>query len=267
SNYASSFVLKGAILFAVWSKRPHRTTRDVDLLGYGNPDLARLETVFREICITDVEDDGLRFDPTTVKAAPIREEAVYDGVRVTFLALLGTARIPVQVDVGFGDATDPPAVLIEMPTLLAYPTPKLRGYRREVVIAEKLHAMVDLGVSNSRMKDYYDVWYLAQHFEIDGPTLAIAFRSTFERRRTSIPIDTPTGLTSEFSGAPSKQAQWNAFVQRTRLAVDAPSLAEAANVIASLVVPVFHTLTRNGSFGDTWPAGGPWKRKRTNESA
>ena len=147
SSHASSFLLKGATLFTVWSQKPHRATRDIDLLGYGNPDVETLAGIFRDICLIDVEDDGLRFDSGTVQAAPIREDALYDGVRVTFLAFLGSARVPVQVDVGFGDATEPPPVPVELPTLLAHPAPKVLAYRREVAIAEKLHALVDLGLS------------------------------------------------------------------------------------------------------------------------
>ena len=260
SRHASSFVLKGALLFTVWSRRPHRATRDIDLLGYGAPDSARLERVFREVCAANVEDDGLRFDPATVQAAPIREEAVYDGVRVTFLGFLGAARIPIQVDVGFGDAAEPPPVLVELPALLSHPAPKLRGYRREVAIAEKLHAMVDLAVSNSRMKDYYDTWYLAQHFEIDGSDLALAIRSAFERRRTIVPGRTPTGLTSEFTESREKLAQWDAFIRRTRLAGDEPSLQQAADVIAALVMPIVEGLAEQDSFSGNWPARGPWAR-------
>jgi Nucleotidyl transferase AbiEii toxin, Type IV TA system len=259
SSYVSSFLLKGALLFTVWSQKPHRATRDIDLLGYGSPDLVRLRNIFCDICGMTVEDDGLRFDVNTVQAAPIREDAVYDGVRITFLAFLGSARVPVQVDVGFGDATEPAPVPVELPTLLAHPAPKLRGYRREVAIAEKLHAMVDLGFANSRMKDYFDIWFLSQHFAIDGGDLALAVRSTFGRRQTQVPVELPTGLTTEFSDSAAKLAQWKAFVGRTRLAVAAPSLTQAADTIADLVLPVFQGLAERDLFTGTWPPGGPWR--------
>lgn len=266
SSHASDFVLKGAILFTVWSQKPHRATRDIDLLGYGSPDLERLRGVFRDICAVEVEDDGLRFDDSTVHAAPIREDAFYDGVRTTFLAFLGSARVPVQVDVGFGDATEPAPVPVVLPTLLAHPAPKLRGYRREVAIAEKLHAMVDLGFSNSRMKDYFDIWFLSQHFAIDGGDLALAIRSTFERRRTPVPLGVPSGLGGDFSGSAAKLAQWKAFIGRTRLAVEAPSLKETAESISALVLPVFQALAFHGSFSDAWPPGGPWRDTRVHGS-
>jgi hypothetical protein len=179
-------------------------------------------------------------------------------VRVTFLAALGTARIPVQVDVGFGDSANPPPEWVELPTLLDYPAPKLRGYRREVAIAEQLHAMVDLGMADSRMKDYFDIWFLAENFEIDGGDPATAIAETFEHRRTSIPEHVPTGLTSEFAEAPDKLAQWQAFTRRTRLSVAAPTLERAIDVISSFAGPVFQGLTDSGSFLGNWPPGGPW---------
>lgn len=258
SAHASTFVLKGATLFAAWSGKPHRATRDIDLLGYGSPDLERLVVVFQEICATAVQDDGLRFDGSTVTAAPIRADAVYDGVRVTLLAHLGSARVPVQVDVGFGDAALPAPVVIELPALLAFPTPKLRAYRREVAIAEKLHAMVDLGVSNSRMKDYFDIWFLSQHFEIKGADLALAIQSTFERRQTTILSEAPTGLRTEFSESAAKLSQWKAFVGRTRLTIEAPSLQEAVTTVGTLALPVLHDLADGRAFTAVWPPGGPW---------
>lgn len=264
SIHATGFVLKGATLFVVWSGKPHRATRDVDLLGFGTPDLGRLAMVFREICEAAVEDDdGLRFDGDSIHAAPIRADAVYDGVRVTFLAFLGSARVPVQVDVGFGDAALPSPVLVELPTLLAHPRPTLRAYRREVAIAEKLHAMVDLGVANSRMKDYFDVWFLSRHFEIDGADLALAIQSTFERRETPIPSGVPVGLRSEFSESVAKLAQWKAFVRRTRLAVEAPSFPEAVAAVGALALPVLHELAEARPFTGTWNASGTtrWVRE------
>lgn len=135
SPHADAFLLKGAMLFTVWSQRPHRATKDIDLLGSGSPDVGRLEAIFREVCEVAVVDDGLVFLPSTVHAEPIREEAIYDGIRVTFEARLGSARVPVQVDVGFGDATSPPPELVEIPPLLDLPPPRLMGYRRELVVA------------------------------------------------------------------------------------------------------------------------------------
>lgn len=243
STHADAFLLKGAVLFTVWSNRPHRATKDVDLLGFGDPDPARLAAVVAEICATAVEDDGLKFNRDTIEAAPIREDAVYDGVRVKLVAFLGAARVPVQIDVGFGDSTEPAPVQLEVPTLLGHSPPSLRGYRKEVTIAEKFHAMVDLGMNNSRMKDYFDIWFIAEHFDVDSADLGLAIRSTFMRRQTPIPRALPIGLTSEFAESREKLAQWNAFVRRTRLSVDAPSLADAVERIATFLNPILAEIT------------------------
>lgn len=259
STHAHEFLLKGAILFTVWSQRPHRATKDIDLLGFGEPSLARLITGFREICSTTVvEDDGLTFDADSVRAEPIREQAFYDGIRVTFVAHLGSARIPVQVDVGFGDATSPSPEMVELPTLLAQPAPRLRAYRREVAIAEKLHAMVDLGLSNSRMKDYFDIWFLAVHFSFVGEELVTAVRSTFERRRTAVPAELPLGLRREFADDSGKLTQWQAFTKRTRLAAEAPPLPTVVETLAGFLGPVLKSLSVTGTFAGEWLPGGPW---------
>jgi hypothetical protein len=158
SYHAAEFVLKGALLFVAWSARPHRATKDLDLLGSGAPEPARLATIFRDICQVSTVDDGVTFLAETIVAEPIRENAIYDGIRLRFTALVGTAEIPVQVDVGFGDATTPEPQPMVLPVLLDFPAPKLRAYARESTIAEKLHALVELGLGNSRMKDFYDLW-------------------------------------------------------------------------------------------------------------
>jgi predicted nucleotidyltransferase component of viral defense system len=191
SRHAGTFVLKGAMLFPLWSGSPHRATKDMDLLGSGAPDIARFVAIFRDVAAADV-DDGVTFLPATVAGAAIREEAVYDGVRITLDGRLGVARIAVQADVGFGDAVMPPPVENSYPELLAdMPAPRLRVYARETAIAEKVEAMVTLGLGNSRMKDFFDVWYLARTFEFDEAVLRKAIPATFARRQTSMPNAMP----------------------------------------------------------------------------
>jgi hypothetical protein len=258
SPHAGTFLLKGAMLFTAWSQRPHRATRDIDLLGYGSPSVGRLEAIFREVCAVPVQDDGLVFVAATVKAEPIRVEAVYDGIRVTFEAKLGSAKVPVQVDVGFGDATTPPPELVEIPPLLDLPPPVLQGYRRELVVAEKFHAMVDLGIANSRMKDFFDIWFLSRHFSFDGPTLAAAITATFVRRRSTVPSTPPLALTDTFTQDTGKLAQWVAFTKRARIDHPAPSLATVVDGIRQLVAPVVEAAASNGGFAGRWPPGGPW---------
>lgn len=259
SQHAATFLLKGAMLFTVWSQRPHRATKDIDLLGHGNPDPTRLEAIFRDVCDAQVPDDGLVFLASTVHAEPIREEAVYDGIRVTFEARLGTAKIPVQVDVGFGDATTPPPDRVEIPPLLDLPPPVLQGYRRELVVAEKFHAMVDLGMANSRMKDFFDIWFLSQRFSFDGAILASAIKATFERRRTAVPTTLPLALTSTFAQDATKVAQWSAFTKRTRVEPPVPSLPDVTEAIARMLGAVLEEASAGRAFTSDWPPGGPWR--------
>jgi len=261
SSHAGTFLLKGAMLFTVWSQRPHRATKDIDLLGYGSPDVQRLEAIFREVCEVRVQDDGLAFLAATVKAEPIREEAVYDGIRVTFEAKLGTAKVPVQVDVGFGDATTPPPELVEIPPLLDLPPPVLQGYRRELVVAEKLHAMVDLGMANSRMKDFFDIWFLSRQFAFDGAALASALRATFERRKTPVVTTLPLALTETFSQDTAKKSQWAAFTKRARIDSPAPSLHDVVEAIVTFLGPVMAASASGQPHPDHWPPGGPWGAK------
>jgi predicted nucleotidyltransferase component of viral defense system len=237
SRHAQAFVLKGAMLFPLWSGGPHRATKDMDLLGHGTPDLDRLVAVFREIVSTPAED-GLQFPPDTIRALAIREDAIYDGVRVTLMARLDAARLPLQVDVGFGDAVTPAPEEVEYPTLLDLPAPRIRVYRREVAIAEKLQAMVERGLPNSRMKDFFDVWFLARNFEFDAVTLAGAIRATFARRATPLPSDPPTALTPTFGDDPSKQTQWRAFLPKTRPTDTPPSLPEVVEGLKDFLWPV-----------------------------
>ncbi len=220
SSYQSDFVLKGAMIFAVWSNSAHRATRDMDFLSFGSSEIKDLVETFREICSIEIEEDGLDFVSGSIKGERIKAEQEYEGVRVHVLALLEKTRIPLRIDVGFGDAVEPAAEEIEYPTLLDFPNPKIRIYPRETVIAEKFHAMVDLGMTNSRLKDFYDVYFLTTNFQTNGETLARAIRATFERRRTAIPTKIPLSLTPEFSRDASKKMQWRGFLKRSNLPND-----------------------------------------------
>ena len=222
SPHREQFLLKGALLFALWFDQPHRPTRDADLLGFGPPDPERLAGLIAELCaITD--DDGLRFDVGSMAVEPIREEAAYEGMRIRLLAFLGDARCHAQWDVGFGDAVTPAPADVDYPVLLeGMPAPRLRVYPRETVFAEKLEAIATLGIANSRMKDYFDLLALLREGAMDNPMLTEAIRATFQRRATALPDGVPFGLTDAFATDAQKQAQWNAFLRRNRL--DAPQL-------------------------------------------
>ncbi len=219
SPHRERFVLKGAMLLATWFDEPHRATRDVDLLGFGDAAEDALLGTFREIMAVEV-DDGVSFDLKGLRIEAIREEVEYGGSRLRTTAALAGARIPITVDIGFGDAIEPGVENIDLPVLLDMPSPHLRAYPLETVIAEKFHAMVALGRANSRMKDYYDVWMLMSAFEIEPERLRRAISATFARRNTVIPTVVPDGLSDAFAADPGKQRQWNAFARN--LSVSAP---------------------------------------------
>jgi predicted nucleotidyltransferase component of viral defense system len=233
SNVRDEFLLKGALLFTLWFNVGYRPTRDADFLGYGPRDGAALAKTVRGICAIECED-GIAFDADSIKVAEIREHASYQGLRVTLRADLDKARCTLQLDVGYGDAVTPAPVDITFPVLLEHlPAPKLRAYPRETVFAEKLEAIALLGIANSRMKDYFDLWALAREGAMDIDRLGEAIAATFARRGTSLPAPMPLGLTAAFSEDAQKRTQWNAFVARNRL--DAPDLDTVVEALASFL--------------------------------
>jgi len=258
TRHREHFILKGAMLYAVWFPRPHRPTRDLDLLGHGAATPERLSDVFRQICGADVEPDGLKFDAGSVRVSEIRETQEYQSHRVKLMAFLGNARIPVQIDIGFGDMVTPEAGEIEYPTLLDLPAPRIRAYPPETVVAEKLHAMVVLGMANSRMKDFHDLWAIAGKFSFDGPLLVDAIRATFDRRDTRIPDTTPIAITDEFAGDRDKVTQWRAFLKRNRLEDAKVELSRVIETLRAFLAPPLHAAGRGDAFKQSWPGGGPW---------
>ncbi len=198
SPHRDRYVLKGAMLFALWGGSLYRATRDLDFTGYGNSETDAVIAAMREICTLPVANDGLTYDAATVMAEPIRETAEYNGLRVRLSATLAGARIPMQIDIGFGNAVEPPATEAEYPTLLGLPAPRIRAYPHEAVVAEKFHAMAVLGEINSRYKDFYDIYVLASRFGFDGERVARAIAATFDRRRTPIDAAFPAALTPRF---------------------------------------------------------------------
>ncbi|HYV38772.1 MAG TPA: nucleotidyl transferase AbiEii/AbiGii toxin family protein [Gemmataceae bacterium] len=204
------------------------------------------------------EPDGLNFHADSVAGQAIKEDADYAGVRVTFHATLQNSRIAMQIDDGFGDMQTPAAVATEYPTILELPAPHLNGYSRETVVAEKFEAMVKLGLVNSRMKDFYDIWLLSQQFDFDGSILSNAITRTFAHRKTQI-LAAPTALTPVFGDDAQKQTQWRAFLRKTRL-TDAPAaLPDVIAVLASFLHPIAQAIVDGREFNRTWQALGPWK--------
>jgi len=260
SPHRDRFVLKGALLMLFWLGERTRPTRDGDLLGFGDLSDAALVRLFAEISTMAVEADGMEFDATSIRVVAIRQEDVYGGSRVTLEGRLGNARLPVQIDVGVGDAVSPEPSWIDYPSLLDLPKPRLRAYHPETAIAEKVHAMVVLGSKNSRMRDFFDIHALASHRPFIGDRLADALRETFARRGTALPDGLPTGLTPEFASSRDKRAQWAAFRRRSNLASMDADLGELIEELAAFVGPAIEAARRNEGFRQDWQPGGPWQR-------
>lgn len=221
------FVLKGAMLFAVWAKTPFRSTGDLDLLGSGSNDPETLRKAFAEICRQSVPDDGLAFDDASIRVEALREDEEYQGARLRLDAKLGTAIIPLQIDIGFGDVVHPAPKVVEYPSLIAdFPAARLRAYPPETVIAEKLEAAVRLDALTSRLKDHYDIWALSRTFRFDKATLAAAVAKTFKRRGSVLPTSLPAPFTASFAAAPLHSAQWQAFLRRTSPTLAPPPFAD-----------------------------------------
>lgn len=257
SPHRSRFILKGALMLHVWKAPLARATKDLDFLGRLDNSLDNVANVIRDVCAADVEPDGMAFEPTTVNAERIKEDADYEGVRVRFVAHLGKARVTMQVDIGFGDVVTPTVQTIKYPALLEFPAAELAGYPRETVIAEKFQAMVYLRTANSRMKDFYDVWLLASQFPFEGSALADAISATFKNRGTEFDL-APIAFSPEFTEQASTLAQWRAF--RTRLASqECPeNLSDVVAFLARFLLPLAHACAANTGFRKRWSPGGQW---------
>jgi predicted nucleotidyltransferase component of viral defense system len=234
SAHRGRFVLKGAMLLTSTMNDPHRPTRDLDLLGFGDPDPNGILAVFREICSAN-PGDAVTFDIPGLTVDRIRDDTDYGGLRLKTMADVDGAKIRVLIDIGFGDSVAPGLIDIDLPVLLEQPVPRLRAYPYETVIAEKFQAMVALGRANSRMKDFYDIWFLARSHSFADDRLASAIAATFARRQTAIPVGVPDALTAEFAADPAKQRQWAVFIRD--VAVDPGSLANVVEKLAAFLMP------------------------------
>lgn len=255
SKYRESFVLKGALLFELWTQQRYRPTRDADFLVRGDNDPERFVEVFRQICEMRVEDEGLRFDADKVTAERITEDADYEGVRVKFAGYLEKARIPIQVDLGLGDVITPAAVETEILSLLDLPKAKRQTHPRESVVAEKFEATVNLGMANSRMKDFYELLSLSRDFAFEGKLLSEAIQKTFARRGTPLPSGIPVAFTPEFFEDGDKKKQWAAFCKKNRRFVPEISLASVCNGIAAFLMPVIKAAKGRTAVGKKWSRG------------
>lgn len=258
SDLRDRFVLKGAMLLRLWSDRPYRATRDLDLLRRGDGAVETIRSDLRAIVATPVPPDAVSFDGERIGIEAIRAEDEYAGTRARLPARCGKARLTLQIDMGLGDAVWPAPQACTYPTLLDFPAPTLLAYPREAVVAEKLEAMVVLGDRNSRIKDFFDIRDLASRFEFDRATLAEAVRRTFEHRHTPIPAEDPIGLTAQYWENTSRPAQVRAFARRAGLDVPAKPDEEMTSMLYAFLSPVLGDV-RTGTMRDgIWRPGGPW---------
>ncbi len=258
SEHHQRFILKGALMFTVWDIPSRRRTMDIDFLAYADNAIPKMEKIIREVCETEVVPDGVVFDPKSVKGGKIKEDADYEGIRVKFRGNLGTARIPMQIDIGFGDAVVPKPKAIDYPVILDFPKPHLVGYAFETVVAEKFEAMIKLGALNSRMKDFYDVWLLISQFTFNGSSLANAIARTFKNRKTELPKALPFFAAEIYSDQSDRNRIWQAFLEKNDIRVP-EKLKEATSVIENFLQPVVEATIEEKDFESIWKAPGPWK--------
>jgi len=258
SPYADRFILKGALLLTAWRAPQSRPTMDIDLAGRTDNQLDHIKEVVGAVCESTVDPDGIEFNRASIEVSRIKEDADYEGVRVRFHATLARARIPMQLDIGFGDVITPGPTEIEYPTLLNFPAPVLRAYPKETVIAEKLEALTALGMLNSRMKDYYDLALLSRMYPFEGERLADAIVATFQHRGTTIEAE-PIGLTQAYCDDPARALQWRAFVRRSRFGEEAGDLARLVDEVRVFARPVLSAVAAGNSFKVRWRPGGPWE--------
>ncbi|MDA3792315.1 MAG: nucleotidyl transferase AbiEii/AbiGii toxin family protein [Elusimicrobia bacterium] len=261
SKYSDQFVLKGAALFNYWHGEPHRPTLDADFSSKNIIGTEEAENMVRKLCRIDVNNDGLNFLEKTVSSEDIREENEYQGIRVKFKAKLGQAVIPVQIDIGFGDATIPLSKKIKYPTLLEFPAPRLLAYSLESCIAEKVQIIFEKGIINSRMKDYYDIWFLISTFGIDGAKLQKAIEETFKRRKTSILDSIPVGLSEEFINDKQKKAQWKGFLNKIDIKEANMNLENTVMNLRDFIMPVIEGARQEESYNLKWHKDKGWEKE------
>ena len=259
SSYRERFVLKGAMLLALWSEAMYRPTRDLDFTGYGSALPDDIRSAIRGICAVPVSDDGIIFNCEALTLESIRGQDEYDGVRTRFDAMLDGARLPMRIDIGFGNAIQPPPIDAHYPALLDLPRPRIRVYPREAVVAEKLHAMVVLDERNSRFKDFYDVHALVRHFAFEGEHLVRAVVATFERRRTTISRDLPVALTPRFYADTGRAERWRNYVNGNELPGVPLDFGVVGERLLSFFAEPWDAMARKSRFPGNWPAGGPWR--------
>lgn len=257
SPYADQFVLKGALLIGVWLKKDYRPTRDIDLMSYVDNAQQRIISIFQEICEIDVEPDAVTFDSRSVRVELMRGAPEFQGLRVHLRAHLENARIDMRIDIGFGDAVIPREIEIALPTILDFPQPVLKAYSTETVVSEKFEAMIALGFTNSRMKDFYDIWRLSSECDFDGELLLAAIEATLEKRKTQISVLPPVALSDDFAGDAEKSKQWHAFLSRIG-STERTDFESLVSGLREFLIPLAAAAKDHVEFRRQWRAGGPW---------
>lgn len=258
SEYSDRFILKGALLLAVWRSQVSRSTMDIDLLGHIENSEETITTAIQAILEQNVVDDGIVFDTSTIRTEPISEDAMYRGIRVSLVATLAVAKIRLKIDIGFGDSMYPAPQSQVFPVLLDQEAPRLLCYSRENAVAEKFEAMVKLGNLNSRMKDFFDIWLLSRYFSFDQAILAKALTLTFAQRETE--MDTSVVFSPEFSSL--KQVQWEAFRKRQKLSYSPAQFSEVVHSLSHFLLPCVSSGVMDIGKGMVWKPLGPWERMR-----
>lgn len=259
SPYAHHFILKGALIFTAMNMLQRRTTLDIDFLGRFDNQIENIEKVIKDICITEVESDGLIFDPQTVKGQKIKEDADYEGVRVKFTGYLERARVPMQIDIAFDDIIYPRAKLLDYPVILDLPKPRLQGYPLESIISEKFEAMIKLGLLNSRMKDFYDIWLMMRQFNFDGKILAEALKKTFKHRKTELPYKKPLFAEEIYDNRSDRQVLWKAFLKKGNIKQTPDKLSIIAKDIEKFLFQPLNAINKDLEFNKIWQDAGTWK--------
>ncbi len=259
SRYVDQFILKGALMFTAWQVMERRTTRDIDFSARFDNQVESIEKMIKDICKVPVSSDGIEFDAATVKGRKIKEDADYEGVRVKFLGFLDRARIAIQVDVGFGDVIYPKPKAIDYPVILDFPQPRLKVYPTESVISEKFEAMVKLGLLNSRMKDFYDLWLMLRQFEFDGIKLAEALKRTFSHRKTPLPVYKPLFDGEIYDEKSDRQTLWKAFLKKGDIKYAPEELRNTATEIEEFLIKPLAAAGKGQEFKKEWKAPGFWR--------
>jgi predicted nucleotidyltransferase component of viral defense system len=258
SPHAEKFILKGALMFSAWCGFASRPTMDIDLLGKIDNRLEVISAAIKDACLMDVEADGISFNAETVEAVRITEDAEYEGVRVRLHGNLGKARVTLQIDIGFGDVIVPNPSTVSYPTILDFPAPELKGYTMESTIAEKFQAMVKLGILNSRMKDFYDIWILSRTFDFKGEVLAEAVEKTFTNRNTLISLNAAI-FDPSFGKDRDKNVQWQGFIRKAKLTNAPESFEEVIAAVKLFLEPLAASIVEQQAFKSNWTASGPWR--------